>query len=145
MKQTRQTRQYNICTCIHTIEAHLDVNIIAEKQTVYNGQIDLTNTSIAFSMWLLGNPISMIWETSGEGGGSSGAGLGLAFVGGVVLLTGGWVGKRAIFFCLDLLLPLEVVGVVVGVVVGGASGLCTSDARYWQTDTAAAYNMTNLR
>ena len=28
----------------------------------------------------------------------------------------------------------------VGVVWGGVNGLCTSDARYWHTDTAAACN-----
>lgn len=70
----------------------------------------------------------MIWDTSGTGGGNSGAGLALALVGGVALLTGGCAGElTAAFFCLDLPLPLEE---VVGVVVGGASGLCTSDARY---------------
>ena len=41
------------------------------------------------------------------------------------------------FFIFGLVLPNKGDGTV-GVVGGGVSGLCTSEARYWQTDTAAA-------
>ena len=86
----------------------------------------------------------MIWETSGAGGGSSGVGLAFALLGGVAFLAGGWAGETTFFFCLCLLVLLPLAGVG-GVVVGGVRGLCTSDTRYWHTDTAAACERKELK
>ena len=48
---------------------------------------------MAFSMCCRGNPISIICETSGDGGGSSGASLAFALDGGVALPTVDWAGE----------------------------------------------------